>query len=200
MIEIRQNMELEDNFEDILFDACRSTNWTKPWESNGISLTFRAKLLRQSHPEYDDDSGGDNSPGTEQAYRRGVVHGIQQALNILNIEVDSDHPVADAARKIYQWRRSRLHARNSVTWGDFKEPQYQCIVRHTLRRSSLSPKVRFDVLERDGRRCVICGVSAKDGAVLEVDHIVPVSHGGGDFLDNLQTLCFDCNRGKSDRR
>ncbi|MFQ5431805.1 MAG: HNH endonuclease [Nitrospinota bacterium] len=31
---------------------------------------------------------------------------------------------------------------------------------------------------------------------LEVDHKVPISKGGSDSLDNLQTLCFKCNRGK----
>ena len=33
----------------------------------------------------------------------------------------------------------------------------------------------------------------------EVDHIVPVSRGGGDHLDNLQLLCSHCNRIKGDR-
>lgn len=36
------------------------------------------------------------------------------------------------------------------------------------------------------------------GVKLEVDHIIPVAEDGGDALDNLQTLCFDCNRGKRD--
>jgi hypothetical protein len=33
--------------------------------------------------------------------------------------------------------------------------------------------------------------------VLEVDHIVPVSKGGGNDIYNLVTACFDCNRGKA---
>ncbi len=35
--------------------------------------------------------------------------------------------------------------------------------------------------------------------ILEVDHIVPRSHGGGDHLENLQLLCAHCNRVKGDR-
>lgn len=52
-------------------------------------------------------------------------------------------------------------------------------------------------MERDGFRCCICGRTAKE-TKLEVDHKIPVSKGGTDSLDNLWTLCKDCNRGKSD--
>jgi len=34
---------------------------------------------------------------------------------------------------------------------------------------------------------------------LEVDHIIPKSKGGGDFLENYQFLCGSCNRIKGDR-
>ena len=57
----------------------------------------------------------------------------------------------------------------------------------------------YEVLKRDGYKCKICGVSASDGAKLEVDHIIPISKGGKTVIDNLQTLCRSCNRGKSDK-
>jgi 5-methylcytosine-specific restriction endonuclease McrA len=38
-----------------------------------------------------------------------------------------------------------------------------------------------------------------DGVKLEVDHIKPISKGGKTVLNNLQTLCMDCNRGKSNK-
>lgn len=63
-------------------------------------------------------------------------------------------------------------------------------------RNMMSPTLRMDVLKRDGYRCRICGRSANDGARLEVDHIIPISKGGKTELSNLQTLCWDCNRGK----
>ena len=63
-------------------------------------------------------------------------------------------------------------------------------------RSMMSPSLRMEVLKRDGYRCRICGRSANDGARLEVDHIIPISKGGKTELSNLQTLCWDCNRGK----
>lgn len=59
---------------------------------------------------------------------------------------------------------------------------------------------RFDVLQRDNFRCQLCGRSAPNGAVLEVDHRTARALGGTDDLDNLWTLCWECNRGKSDKR
>lgn len=62
-------------------------------------------------------------------------------------------------------------------------------------RSGLWPQVRRYVIERDGGRCVQC--HATNG--LQVDHIIPVVHGGSDDFDNLQTLCGPCNRAKGPR-
>lgn len=57
------------------------------------------------------------------------------------------------------------------------------------RRKSLRLSVRRKVMERDKYRCLKCGTH-KD---LQVDHIVPVTKGGADDIDNLQTLCRKCN-------
>ena len=66
------------------------------------------------------------------------------------------------------------------------------------RRRSVGRAKRYNVLERDGFRCVKCGDDART-TTLEVDHIIPFVGGGSCDEDNLQTLCFDCNRGKRDR-
>lgn len=68
-----------------------------------------------------------------------------------------------------------------------------------VQRSLVSDSVRYDVLRRDGFKCKICGATAKDGVKLEVDHIIPVSKGGRTTMDNLQTLCERCNRGKRNK-
>jgi|LakMenE18May11ns_1017448.scaffolds.fasta_scaffold9833941_3 hypothetical protein len=60
---------------------------------------------------------------------------------------------------------------------------------------------RFRVLKRDSFRCVVCGASPSvtPGVELQVDHIVPYSRGGESIEANLQTLCLNCNQGKSNR-
>lgn len=62
-------------------------------------------------------------------------------------------------------------------------------------------KLRLRVLQRDGFRCVLCGRSPalNRGVMLHIDHILPVAKGGATKLENLQTLCKECNLGKSDK-
>lgn len=70
----------------------------------------------------------------------------------------------------------------------------------TQRKRNITPSMRIKVFERDNYTCQICQRSSKhDHVKLEVDHIIPVSRGGSDNISNLQTLCFDCNRGKSNK-
>lgn len=52
-----------------------------------------------------------------------------------------------------------------------------------------SDEVKQQVKERDNYRCLCCGQNGQ----LQVDHINPKYHGGTHSLDNLQTLCVNCN-------
>ena len=62
----------------------------------------------------------------------------------------------------------------------------------------ISKSVRVTVLNRDKYKCVFCGRSSQQ-IELQIDHIKPFSKGGSNDINNLQTLCIDCNIGKSDR-
>lgn len=64
----------------------------------------------------------------------------------------------------------------------------------TARREAIPPEVRAFVWERDEGKCVRCG--AEDD--LQFDHVIPVAKGGGNEIGNVQILCGDCNRLKSD--
>ena len=59
---------------------------------------------------------------------------------------------------------------------------------------TISLAKRAAVLTRDGHRCLQCGCRTS----LTIDHIRAKSDGGTDRLENLQTLCEDCNREKGD--
>lgn len=60
----------------------------------------------------------------------------------------------------------------------------------------MNPRLRYEVLRRDGFRCQACGASASEGVALEVDHVMPRALGGTDTAANLSTLCRPCNAGK----
>ena len=62
------------------------------------------------------------------------------------------------------------------------------------RRSRIPDEIRAFVWDRDEGRCVKCGSQDE----LQFDHIIPVAKGGGNSQNNLQLLCGDCNRQKSD--
>lgn len=66
-------------------------------------------------------------------------------------------------------------------------------------RTPFTKSIRHEVFKRDNYKCVECGAT-KENTVLHIDHIIPVSQGGTDELDNLQTLCETCNLAKSNRK
>ncbi len=59
--------------------------------------------------------------------------------------------------------------------------------------------MRYKVLRKDNFQCVACGRKTDDGIKLHIDHKVPYSLGGLTELNNLQTLCDQCNIGKSNK-
>ncbi len=66
-------------------------------------------------------------------------------------------------------------------------------------RKVIPKKKRFEIFKRDSFTCQYCGAKAPE-VILELDHVDPVANGGSDDMLNLITACFDCNRGKSDRK
>ena len=63
-------------------------------------------------------------------------------------------------------------------------------------RALMTSKLRAYIKERDNYTCCNCGNSiyTEPNLLLEIDHINPISNGGLTTEDNLQTLCWKCNR------
>lgn len=68
-------------------------------------------------------------------------------------------------------------------------------------RSLMTKKLREFIKTRDNFTCCNCGnsINIEPNLLLEIDHIIPVAKGGRTVEDNLQTLCWKCNRAKSDK-
>jgi hypothetical protein len=56
--------------------------------------------------------------------------------------------------------------------------------------------LRRAVLERDNHTCHYCGEKPEQ---MCADHVIPLSRGGSNEMDNLVACCLPCNSSKSDR-
>jgi hypothetical protein len=68
-------------------------------------------------------------------------------------------------------------------------------------RALMTVRLRGEIKQRDHYTCLQCAVSvaAEPHLLLEIDHIMPVSKGGLSTPENLQTLCWRCNRSKGSK-
>lgn len=64
--------------------------------------------------------------------------------------------------------------------------------RHGKSRPEISKRKRREVVAMHGDNCLSCGI-AED---ICMDHVIPISKGGTNSVDNLQPLCRSCNSGK----
>lgn len=135
-----------------------------------------------------------------EAYERRMVEQISLKIRTdctVTCNISYRSPAGRKHERKYQTYtcESLEHALNEIKEHEdyLKSKEYA----HQKERSKMTKSLRYDIMYRDGFRCCICGRTAQDGVELEVDHIVPVSKGGETEPQNLQTLCRDCNRGKS---
>ena len=71
-------------------------------------------------------------------------------------------------------------------------------VRKPQIRKAIDNRLKYAVLQRDNSTCQRCGANIKNtpNVKLVIDHKIPVDMGGETNIDNLWTLCTDCNGGK----
>ena len=71
----------------------------------------------------------------------------------------------------------------------------------SYQRSLMTKKLREFIKNRDKCTCKNCGNSTikEPNLLLEIDHIIPLSKGGKTTIENLQTLCWKCNRTKGNK-
>ena len=94
-------------------------------------------------------------------------------------------------------RASKELQRNSQRLG-VDVDAYQALLSVPNRKKKarrISSSKRLKVFERDEWRCRFCGAQND----LVIDHIFPVSKGGGGQIENLQTLCTNCNELKGNK-
>jgi 5-methylcytosine-specific restriction endonuclease McrA len=114
---------------------------------------------------------------------------------------ENEDSVSVSRRKHYESNRDEVIAR-SKTWAEnYPEKVRQAKTNNLRKRRAARHAGRghFTVEEfkelcaRYGNKCLACGDTE---AVLEADHVVPLTRGGSDSINNIQPLCGTCNREK----
>ena len=118
--------------------------------------------------------------------KHGVVS-VEEDLVILNTEKLSFQECSEIRGLCEAKLQEFIRSRGEQVW------EYRF-----LDDSQISGSLRIKVLELAKGKCQLCGTSVKE-APIDVDHIVPRSKGGKTDLQNLQALCYRCNRGKGNR-
>lgn len=68
-------------------------------------------------------------------------------------------------------------------------------------RALMTSALREKIKQRDNFTCQNCGLSTEQepNLLLEIDHIIPLAKNGVTSEENLQTLCWRCNRTKGSK-
>lgn len=117
-------------------------------------------------------------------------------MSVTQKEIDLDRERrARLDRATAEW----IEAANAVCGADYHIMGLRDIIQDdrpasqpSNRRRVISGTTRANVLIRDGNKCLHCGSTQH----LCMDHIHPVSKGGTNDEENLQTLCRSCNSKK----
>jgi len=109
----------------------------------------------------------------------------------------------EVAGNIQDWQRSLRQLRQE-TGLDIVATQTGYVltslepVREPQIRRQIDNRLKYAVLQRDNSTCQRCGANIHNtpNVKLVIDHKIPVELGGETIIDNLWTLCSECNGGK----
>ena len=79
-----------------------------------------------------------------------------------------------------------------------RKPEVITLAKYAGYPNTGVPFSRRGVFERDNGQCQYCGVYVHKRA-MTIDHVLPVSRGGGTNWTNCVLACQRCNHSKSDR-
>lgn len=109
--------------------------------------------------------------------------------------------------KMSKGHKEKLSGKNSRFWkggisNDRKQYyRFKCLERVARKKKALGTHTLIEWEElklRHNYTCLHC-LKKQPDIVLTQDHIIPLSKGGTDFINNIQPLCLSCNSRKGNR-
>ncbi|HEC65848.1 MAG TPA: HNH endonuclease [bacterium] len=153
---------------------------------------------------------------TKKQKEHTVKMGKENRGKVRSKEVREKNRKARLGKKHSKEAKGKISKNNSKFWTGKKRPEisgkkchlwrggvssnkeYRSWVKN--RRNKLKRKAEgshtfgeWELLKRQyGYRCVCCGKGEVEVKLTE-DHIIPLSKGGSDYIENIQPLCQSCN-------
>jgi 5-methylcytosine-specific restriction endonuclease McrA len=169
-----------------------------------VCVRSRAKQYRREHSEQyaEYDKARANLPHRVEARRKyQEEHKEEISEYKKSWTAENEESVSASRRKHYELHRDEIIAR-SKKWGEDNPEKVRqaqannCRKRRAAKhasRASFTAEEFKALCERYGNKCLACGDTE---AVLEADHVVPLTRGGSNDIGNIQPLCGTCNRKK----
>lgn len=135
--------------------------------------------------------------GIEEKLKQMYLGGMcaQEIKDILELPV-STRSVQRLIKKLGVTRTDSEHRLLAIKKGRMNYESMKVKLKAGNARRPVNSKLRYEILSRDNFRCVLCGLSASDNVILQVDHIIRPVDGGENLPENLRTLCHICNHGR----
>jgi hypothetical protein len=150
-------------------------------------MAVRAKLDALSH-NLNDFTESTKLQSFERAYS--IIKACEVDLQAMTMEFVSKATEAQMAADKVEWMKRKIDHTKRIVYEKLGISYDHC--RKLANQVISDDALRNQVFERDQWHCKSCGATER----LSVDHIVPVVKGGGNELENLQTLCLSCNSSK----
>jgi 5-methylcytosine-specific restriction endonuclease McrA len=162
----------------------------------------RAQKYRREHLEQyaQYEKARANLPHRVEARRKYQEEHKEQIAQYKKIwTANNKESVGASKRSYYEREREDILAR-SKKWAENNPEKVRQAKTNNLRkrraarhasRGNFTVQEFEELCESYGNKCLACG---DNEAVLEADHVVPLTRGGSDSISNIQPLCGSCNR------
>lgn len=173
------------NFHDMQKKAWEANRNRKPWNFGKKASLETIEKLRISHLGKSNANKGrtgwfhHSDEWKRKARERNLKSGIRPPHRM-----GSNHPSWKGGISTMPWYRAfvqnKRDTRKQANGGDHSFEQWEAL------------KIKYQHM------CLCCKRSEPE-ITLSQDHIIPVSRGGSDNIENIQPLCRSCNSRKNDK-
>ena len=177
------------------YSACRACN--KAWRSTEYHRVYREKnadRIKEKNIAYQRDN---SAVIRQRNHERYVANRDLKRQREQQRYAKNPAPTRARARAWARANPQRINERNRawrIAHPDLARAHTQATkARRRSAEGSFTAAEWRAMCDRYGNVCLACGASGK----LSADHIVPLSRGGSNTIENIQPLCLACNLRKA---